>query len=168
MNSLQGLPERVAVTGKGGYTEPGQSLLSRMPKRNRGLILVVCILLIVTVAYVTEIILTSRGVLDASSEPFEREGGWEKSNADGCDNSVENCDDSADKGIDNSLNENQESKPISEQAAIVDEKDVFCEDLSQYEKWHEAKVTKGDGVMYTVVKQYKHDKTSFTYVSAPY
>jgi len=44
----------------------------------------------------------------------------------------------------------------------IDDKDVYCEDLTQYEKWHEIKITKNDGIMYQVVKQMDHDKESFT------
>jgi len=46
--------------------------------------------------------------------------------------------------------------------AGVDDKDIYCEDLSIYQEWHDTKITKADGVMYRVVKQMNHDKTSFT------
>jgi hypothetical protein len=62
---------------------------------------------------------------------------------------------------DNKVEEKEENQ---QPAIIVDEKDVFCEDLSQYQKWHETKVTKKDGVMYKIVKQYNHDSNAFTYV----
>ncbi len=44
----------------------------------------------------------------------------------------------------------------------VDDKDVYCEDLKQYEEWHNAKITKMDGPMFKVKKQMEHDKNAFT------
>lgn len=64
----------------------------------------------------------------------------------------------------NSNNKVEEKEENQQPAIIVDEKDVLCEDLSQYQKWHETKVTKKDGVMYKIVKQYNHDSNAFTYV----
>ena len=64
----------------------------------------------------------------------------------------------------NNINKVGEKEENQQPAIIVDEKDVFCEDLSQYQKWHETKVTKKDGVMYKIVKQYNHDSNAFTYV----
>jgi hypothetical protein len=65
----------------------------------------------------------------------------------------------------NSNNNTVETEEDNQQPAIiVDEKDVFCEDLSQYQKWHETNVTKKDGVMYKIVKKYNHDSNAFTYV----
>ena len=48
----------------------------------------------------------------------------------------------------------------------IDDKDVYCEDLSQYQEWHNTKITLNDGIMYEVVKQMDHDKSAFTYVTA--
>jgi hypothetical protein len=64
----------------------------------------------------------------------------------------------------NNNNKVEEKEENQEPAIIVDEKDVFCEDLSQYQKWHETKVSKKDGVMYKIVKKYDHDSNAFTYV----
>jgi hypothetical protein len=47
----------------------------------------------------------------------------------------------------------------------IDDKDVYCEDLSQYQEWHNTKITLNDGIMYQVVKQMDHDKNAFTYVT---
>lgn len=44
----------------------------------------------------------------------------------------------------------------------VDDSEVYCEDLTKYEKWHAIKITKDDGKMYQVLKQQTHDKDSFT------
>ena len=44
----------------------------------------------------------------------------------------------------------------------VDDKDTYCEDLSQYDEWHNTKVSKEDGVMYKVVRQMGHDPAAFT------
>ena len=95
----------------------------------------------------------------------------------GCDRNPKNCDDSndTDNTIDDVVEEKQEPKPSNDEkseypATIfdgVDDKDVYCEDLSQYQKWHETKITKNDGKMYRIVKQMNHDKTSFTYVTFP-
>lgn len=46
--------------------------------------------------------------------------------------------------------------------AGVDDSEVYCEDLTKYEKWHTTKITKNDGEMYQVLKQQTHDKDSFT------
>lgn len=48
----------------------------------------------------------------------------------------------------------------------IDDKDVYCEDLSQYQEWHNTKITLNDGIMYEVVNQMDHDKNAFTYVTA--
>lgn len=45
---------------------------------------------------------------------------------------------------------------------VVDEKDVYCEDLTQYQSWYDAAVTKSDGPRYNIVEQFEHDKKSFT------
>jgi len=44
----------------------------------------------------------------------------------------------------------------------IDDKDVYCEDLSQYQEWHNTKITLNDGIMYEVVNQMDHDKNAFT------
>jgi hypothetical protein len=58
----------------------------------------------------------------------------------------------------------QSSDNLSPLDAIVDEKDVYCEDLNRYRPWYEQPITKGDGIMYTIVKQFDHDAAAFTYV----
>jgi hypothetical protein len=75
-------------------------------------------------------------------------------------------DEVGDDGNNNNNNNNmvEEEEENQQPAIIVDEKDVFCEDLSQYQTWHETKVTKKDGVMYKIVKKYNHDSNAFTYV----
>jgi len=92
----------------------------------------------------------------------------------GCDDQAENCDDNTNTSIDDSL-EDEENKTSpgqdrgdgnnddkDQQPTIIDDNDVFCEDLSQYQKWYEAKVTKADGVKFRIVKEYKHDENAFT------
>ena len=62
----------------------------------------------------------------------------------------------------------QDSKAIINDENIVhgiDDKEVYCEDLSQYEQWHNTRITKSDGIMYKVVEQMNHDKHSYTYVT---
>eukprot|EP00533_Pseudo-nitzschia_delicatissima_P004225 CAMPEP_0116085568 /NCGR_PEP_ID=MMETSP0327-20121206/4393_1 /TAXON_ID=44447 /ORGANISM="Pseudo-nitzschia delicatissima, Strain B596" /LENGTH=460 /DNA_ID=CAMNT_0003576565 /DNA_START=97 /DNA_END=1479 /DNA_ORIENTATION=+ len=44
----------------------------------------------------------------------------------------------------------------------VDDRDVYCEDMKQYEVWHNTKITKSDGVMFKVIKQMEHDSNAFT------
>lgn len=44
----------------------------------------------------------------------------------------------------------------------VDDKDTYCEDLSQYDEWHHTRVSKDDGVMFKVVRQMDHDPEAFT------
>jgi hypothetical protein len=49
-------------------------------------------------------------------------------------------------------------------STVVDEADVYCEDLSRYQSWYDAVITKQDGPQFSVVTQVEHDKTAFTYV----
>mmetsp|Transcript_60871 Transcript_60871/g.149051 ORF Transcript_60871/g.149051 Transcript_60871/m.149051 type:complete len:517 (-) Transcript_60871:64-1614(-) len=44
----------------------------------------------------------------------------------------------------------------------VDEAEVYCEDLSQYQDWYDANVTLDDGVMYKVHEKLDHDAKAFT------
>jgi len=95
---------------------------------------------------------------------------------DGCDRNPENCNDNS-IIKDDVVEEDQESKAINDEKKgdehqtstigdnDVDDRDVYCEDLSQYQRWHETKITKKDGAMYRVLKQMNHDQTSFTYVT---
>lgn len=84
------------------------------------------------------------------------------------DHCPESCDEC--KATEESSNtESQESRTdnliLDYQMTIVDgvdDKDVYCEDLSQYEEWHNTEITKSDGVMFKVVKQIDHDEASFT------
>jgi hypothetical protein len=46
----------------------------------------------------------------------------------------------------------------------VDEKDIYCEDLKPYQQWYDQTITKDDGKMYNVLKQFDHDAAAFTYV----
>lgn len=62
-------------------------------------------------------------------------------------------------------NNETDDKNSNDQMTIVngiDDKDVYCEDLTQYEEWHRIKITINDGIMYQVVNQMDHDKESFT------
>lgn len=300
MNSLQGHTEDNVYPIKQEYDHdeksspgpvgPGQWLMSRIlrPRRNRCLIMLVSVLLIITVVYVVDRVYMSRQNMDAFLEPFERESGivendvqndemqqskekdenetetehmtenkfggsnnpydskinnvvgnnspkhsgnciddpdfmfikipgkncdWVSQNSRkvcnmlykgqlvrdfckvacnncinkgekedtkniinniGCDDQAENCDDNTNTSIDDSL-EDEENKTSpgqdrgdgnnddkDQQPTIIDDNDVFCEDLSQYQKWYEAKVTKADGVKFRIVKEYKHDENAFT------
>jgi len=44
----------------------------------------------------------------------------------------------------------------------IDDKDVYCEDLSQYQEWYDTKITKDDGVQYRIVEEMSHDQNAFT------
>jgi hypothetical protein len=56
------------------------------------------------------------------------------------------------------------ASPAQPDVNDVDEKDVYCEDLSRYQSWYDAAVTKESGPQFRVVKQYDHDRRAFTYV----
>ena len=63
----------------------------------------------------------------------------------------------------NPLSEN--TAPLDYEMTIVDgvdDKDVYCEDLSQYDEWHNKKVSKDDGIMFNIVRQMDHDPEAFT------
>jgi hypothetical protein len=55
-----------------------------------------------------------------------------------------------------------QSEQQGDNVVEIDESDVYCEDLLQYSDWIEAKVTKADGPMFTVVKEMDHDPKAFT------
>lgn len=52
--------------------------------------------------------------------------------------------------------------PVDLPTVEVDEAAVFCEDLTQYQDWYDAKVTANDGTMYKVIQKLDHDKNAFT------
>jgi hypothetical protein len=52
--------------------------------------------------------------------------------------------------------------PSQPPAETVDEKDVYCEDLSRYEQWYNSSVSKDDGPQFRVINQFDHDRTAFT------
>ncbi|KAG7346779.1 glutaminyl-tRNA synthetase [Nitzschia inconspicua] len=45
---------------------------------------------------------------------------------------------------------------------VIDEKDVYCEDLTRYQIWYDATITKADGPQFLVVHQMQHDHKAFT------
>mmetsp|Transcript_25731 Transcript_25731/g.28775 ORF Transcript_25731/g.28775 Transcript_25731/m.28775 type:complete len:363 (+) Transcript_25731:475-1563(+) len=137
MNSLQGRTEDNVCPMEQEHNhdeKPVQWLISSIlrPRRNRCLILLVSVLLIITVVYVTDRIFMSRPNMNSLLETSGQ-----------------------DRGDGNNDEEDQ-------QPTLIDEKEVFCEDLSQYQKWYDAKVTKADGVKFRIVKEYKHDENAFT------
>lgn len=59
----------------------------------------------------------------------------------------------------------ESNEPLDYKMTIVDgvaDKDVYCEDLSQYDAWHNTKVSKDDGIMFNIVRQMDHDPEAFT------
>jgi hypothetical protein len=68
----------------------------------------------------------------------------------------------------NDTSSNGATPPPPPDASHIDEKDVYCEDLSRYQSWYDAIVTKESGPQFRVVKQYDHDRKAFTYVDVKY
>lgn len=54
--------------------------------------------------------------------------------------------------------------PSHSPVAAVDgnEKDVYCEDLTRYQKWYDTPISKEDGPQFRVINKYDHDKRAFT------
>lgn len=77
---------------------------------------------------------------------------------------------STDNNVGYVTSEHQVSKTTDEKksgneitiAVGIDDKDLYCEDLSQYEEWHKISINKSHGKQYRMVSQMNHDKTSFT------
>eukprot|EP00534_Pseudo-nitzschia_fraudulenta_P002594 CAMPEP_0201120398 /NCGR_PEP_ID=MMETSP0850-20130426/4459_1 /ASSEMBLY_ACC=CAM_ASM_000622 /TAXON_ID=183588 /ORGANISM="Pseudo-nitzschia fraudulenta, Strain WWA7" /LENGTH=454 /DNA_ID=CAMNT_0047386521 /DNA_START=151 /DNA_END=1512 /DNA_ORIENTATION=- len=77
---------------------------------------------------------------------------------------------STDNNVEYVTSEHQVSKTTDEKKSGneitivdgIDDKDLYCEDLSQYEGWHKISINKSHGKQYRMVSQMNHDKTSFT------
>mmetsp|Transcript_25584 Transcript_25584/g.70399 ORF Transcript_25584/g.70399 Transcript_25584/m.70399 type:complete len:480 (-) Transcript_25584:8-1447(-) len=78
--------------------------------------------------------------------------------------------DGSESNIDNVSTAPDESKGINDEknedpttiVAGIDDKDVYCEDLSRYNEWHQVRISKDDGKKFNAVEQMNHDQQSFT------
>ena len=91
----------------------------------------------------------------------------------GCEKNPLNCQNITNAIIEDAVGEHQVSQETNgenndDQITIVDgidDKEIYCEDLSQYQEWHKIKITKNDALMYRIVNQMNHDGKAFTYVT---